>query len=168
MIKKFRKKPVTIEAVQWNGNTNFQEVCDFVGIDLKQEEFSLAAYEAGQGKPLYSLIIPTLEGNMLANPKDYIIKGVNGEFYPCKADIFEKTYDSNVERKTIKTKFNVSSITTYGNNGGAKVTLNAAINGDENKEWSENTPNGTIELYISNHEATFEHGFYYVTLEKAE
>ncbi len=39
------------------------------------------------------LIIPTLEGNIVANTGDYIIKGVNGEFYPCKPDIFQKTYD---------------------------------------------------------------------------
>ena len=41
----------------------------------------------------YSLVIHTLEGDHHANPGDYIIKGIHGEFYPCKPDIFEKTYD---------------------------------------------------------------------------
>lgn len=50
------------------------------------------AYEAGAGAPLFSLTIPTLEGDMTALPGDYIVKGVNGEFYPCKPDIFKKTY----------------------------------------------------------------------------
>jgi len=92
-MSKYRKKPVVIEAIQWNGNTNRQEICDFVGEDLKTEEFSTAAYEVGMGKPSFSLKINTLEGEMTANPKDFIIKGVNGEFSPCKPDIFEKTYE---------------------------------------------------------------------------
>ena len=92
-MSKYRKKPVVIEAIQWNGNTKRQEMCDFVGEDLKTEEFSTTAYEAGMGKLFFSLKINTLEGEMTANPKDFIIKGVNGEFYPCKPEIFEKTYE---------------------------------------------------------------------------
>ena len=92
-MPKFKKKPVIIEAIQWNGNTNLQEICDFVGEDLKTEVFSTSAYDAGMGKPLFSLKINTLEGEMTDNPKDFIIKGVKGEFYPCKPDIFEATYD---------------------------------------------------------------------------
>lgn len=92
-MPQFRKKPVIIDAIQWSGNVNRQEVCDFVGTDLKTEVYSDTAYEAGQGAPYFSLIIETLEGNMTANPNDWVIKGVNGEFYPCKPDIFEKTYE---------------------------------------------------------------------------
>lgn len=92
-MPQFRKKPVIIDAIQWSGNVNRQEVCDFVGTDLKTEVYSDTAYEAGQGAPYFSLVIQTLEGNMTANPKDFIIKGINGEFYPCKPDIFEKTYE---------------------------------------------------------------------------
>lgn len=92
-MSKYRKKPVVIEAIQWNGNTNRQEICDFVGEDLKTEEFSTAAWKVGKGKPSFSLKINTLEGEMTANPRDFIIKGVNGEFYPCKPEIFEKTYE---------------------------------------------------------------------------
>ena len=78
MIKKYRKKPVVIEAIQWNGD-NLTEIDNFVGGSLKME--------------VTSLVIHTLEGDMEASMNDYIIKGVNGEFYPCKPDIFDKTYE---------------------------------------------------------------------------
>lgn len=78
MIKKYRKKPVTIEAIQWNGE-NLLEIQRFMGSTV-ENHWSV-------------LIIPTLEGNMYASLNDYIIKGVNGEFYPCKPDIFAKTYE---------------------------------------------------------------------------
>lgn len=94
---KFRKKPVVIEAIQWNGNSNLREVNAFVGKDLYPKEYSSTAYEAGMGYPYFSLPIETLEGTMIANPNDWIIKGVNGEFYPCKPDIFEKTYEEVIE-----------------------------------------------------------------------
>ncbi|GAG29563.1 unnamed protein product, partial [marine sediment metagenome] len=79
MIRKFRKRPVVIEAVQWSGG-NQNEVLTFCK-DIK------AWGEGG------SVIIPTLEGNHTANKGDWIIKGVKGEFYPCKPDIFEQTYE---------------------------------------------------------------------------
>jgi len=52
---------------------------------------STTAYEDRQGPPVNSITIPTLEGDMLAMPNDYIIKGVKGEFYPCKPDVFALT-----------------------------------------------------------------------------
>lgn len=80
MIKQYRKKPVVIEAVQWTGR-NKAEVQDFVSRHLYED----AAHRR--------IIIPTLEGDHIASTGDYIIKGVHGEFYPCKPDIFEKTYE---------------------------------------------------------------------------
>lgn len=93
MIKKARKKPVVIEFIQFNGNSNKKEIEDWIGKDLRTEVFSDSAYEAGMGAPFFSLFIQTLEGEMRADPYDYIIKGVRGEFYPCKPDVFEKTYE---------------------------------------------------------------------------
>lgn len=80
---KYRKKPVVIEAVQWSGN-NLNEILDFM--KDKQPNY----YEDDEQK---LLTIQTLEGNMIASVGDYIIKGVQGEFYPCKPDIFEQTYE---------------------------------------------------------------------------
>lgn len=71
--------------------------------------------------------------------------------------------------KKIKAKFNVASITEYGNDGGRKVTLYPVINGSEdNKEWSKHTPSGSLELHITNPDASIEFGEYFITLEKAE
>jgi len=78
-MNKYRKKPVVIEAVQWLGH-NFCEVDAFVSVP--HETFPADGY----------MIIPTLEGDHRANLNDWIIKGVQGEFYPCKPDIFEQTY----------------------------------------------------------------------------
>ena len=75
-----RKKPVEIEALQWNGH-------NFVAID----NFITVPHETYPADGIIN--IPTLEGTMTASLGDWIIKGVNGEFYPCKPDIFEKTYD---------------------------------------------------------------------------
>jgi hypothetical protein len=93
MVQKFRKKPVVIEAVQWNADKkNFDEVMnfmqDFHGNKLNYENAEELSYKSKE------LHIRTLEGVMTASNLDWIIKGVNGEFYPCKPDIFEKTYES--------------------------------------------------------------------------
>lgn len=78
-MPKFRKKPVVIEAIQFL-ILNSEEVESFVGGDMGRNE-------KGQ------IVIATLEGAMICSINDWIIKGVNGEFYPCKNDIFEKTYE---------------------------------------------------------------------------
>ena len=77
---KYKKKPVVIDAIQWTGN-NIQEILDFT--------FSTGIY-VYKDSPIY---ISTLEGTMKVSINDWIIKGVNGEFYPCKPDIFEATYE---------------------------------------------------------------------------
>ncbi len=86
MIKKYRKKPVVIEAVQWNGKSclDAKELCSKNGLP----EFYVGARKGQTG-----LIIPTLEGDHVAKKGDWIIKGVEGEFYPIGNGIFWKTYD---------------------------------------------------------------------------
>ena len=79
---KYRKKPVVVEAVQWTGN-NVEEISVFT------DAFCDWRYE----NDVKRLFIETLEGTMKATPGDWIIRGVNGEYYPCKPDIFEKTYE---------------------------------------------------------------------------
>ena len=83
---KYRKKPVVVEAVQYDG-TNKVEIQKFM------KQYLDIIESTGQ------LIIPTLEGNHFASIGDMIIKGVHGEFYPCKPDIFEKTYELVGERE---------------------------------------------------------------------
>lgn len=95
-MQKFRKKPVVIEAVRFVGY-NQQEVNDFVGKELVLELESETAYVAGIAPPIFSLAIDTKEGTMKAFSGDYVIKEPfptgDRDFYPCKPDIFEKTYE---------------------------------------------------------------------------
>lgn len=78
---KYRKKPVEIEAIQWT-------------VDIESEfEIQKMGCNCEMAKHPDYLVIHTLEGPMLCSPWDYIIKGVKGEFYPCKPDIFEMTYE---------------------------------------------------------------------------
>ncbi len=80
---KFRKKPVVVEAIQW-GPDNTNEILRFTGYSAELIE------HLGCANQLY---IPTLEGGHTASLYDWIIKGIKGEFYPCKSDIFEQTYE---------------------------------------------------------------------------
>ena len=84
-MPKYIKKPVEIEAVQWTGE-NLLEVLNFCS--------SCFSYERN-GQQV--LTISTLEGNMNASHGDFIIKVVKGEFYACKPDIFEMTYDKVID-----------------------------------------------------------------------
>lgn len=86
MIKRYRKKPVEIEAVQWTGD-NLAELRKMDGFNSVHTCFG--------GR----LNIKTPEGMMFASVGDYIIKGVQGEFYPCKPEIFEQTYEEVIERQ---------------------------------------------------------------------
>lgn len=80
-MAKYRKKPIVIEAVQWIGGLECEQQIN----DLGKVTFL--------GIPPHEVSIETLEGMMKAHFKDWIIKGVKGELYPCKPDIFEATYD---------------------------------------------------------------------------
>lgn len=78
MIRYYKKKPVTVAAVKWDGS-NLKEVMDFMN---------------GNGMVKNNvLIIPTLEGTMVAEIGSYIIKSAKDEYYPCRGDIFEDTYE---------------------------------------------------------------------------
>ena len=80
VVNKYIKKRVIVEAVQWLGD-NYSEISKFMG--------KLTPFDMTDS----TLIIGTLEGDMRANIGDYIIKGVHGEFYPCKPDIFFDNFD---------------------------------------------------------------------------
>ena len=85
---KYRKKPVVIEAIQLK-DENFDKILEF----CKRNIATIIQKSNGD----ISMEIETLEGRMLARQGDYIIKGVNGEFYPCKEEIFLKTYEPESE-----------------------------------------------------------------------
>lgn len=90
---KYRKKPVVIEAMQWNEH-NLKEVMEFIGSEFAYDEKTeYATNKFVYFKTTKRLLIHTLEGTMEVSKYDYIIKGIKGEFYPCKPDIFEATYE---------------------------------------------------------------------------
>ena len=89
-MPRFRKKPVVIEAMQWTGD-NLSDVIDFTGLNSSAARWTKEELEATVKNK--GLKIFTLEGPLRTRVGDWIIKGVKGEFYPCKPDIFEATYD---------------------------------------------------------------------------
>lgn len=85
----YRKKPVVVDAIQWDGGAiSTIRIERFIGKELEMKPVPIGG--TIEDARLY---IPTLEGLMEASIGDYIIKGVKGEFYPCKPDIFEMTYE---------------------------------------------------------------------------
>ena len=107
-MQKFVKKPVVIEAIQYDG-ANITKIETFVGEKLP----TIMTSDLGA-----QLIIPTLEGDMKVSKGDYVIKGIKGEFYPCKPDIFKSTYNVVKEdngilsegEKRVRKSFNPSAL----------------------------------------------------------
>lgn len=97
---KFRKKPVEIEAVKLGWDT-WHEMCGHAGVGKLSDGKPEGCYLGPDGHPRaghelsdkMGLLIPTLEGLMIGTEGDWIIKGVKGEIYACKPDIFEATYE---------------------------------------------------------------------------
>lgn len=87
--KKYTKKPVQIEAFLYTGGTESA---------LEVMKWMSKGHQDVEVRDEDKIIIETLEGDITASPGDYIIKGVHGEFYPCKPDIFSLTYDEVVEQ----------------------------------------------------------------------
>ena len=83
-MRQYRKKPVVIEAAIFSGTLeNAEQIIQWSNNEVSMPEDGI----------MDRLVIKTLEGEMTASVGDYIIRGVNGEFYPCKPDIFSKTYE---------------------------------------------------------------------------
>ena len=107
-MQKFVKKPVVIEAIQYDG-ANITEIENFVGVKLPTVWLSVEDTQ---------LLIPTLEGDMKVSKGDYVIKGIKGEFYPCKPDIFKQSYNMIKENngilsegeKRVRKSFNPSAL----------------------------------------------------------
>lgn len=175
-MKKYRKKPAVVEAVRWDGD-NLIEVQAFVSNTTEEEllkrilnvgsvEFhKWEDYEICFG--LHGLTINTLEGKMEVSIGDYIIKGVNGEFYPCKPDIFEKTYEEG-ERKVTPDTDNALGETAIDWEQRryeiAKEAMGAFISSPSYQFWKENnyyesqhtTPNHVVEDAVEYADALIE------------
>ena len=91
-MPRYRKRPVEVEAYLWDPDGDDDAHADILGWLIARK--APISHHAGQ-----RIAIETLEGTMFAEPGDYIICGVKGEFYPCKPDIFEATYEQVDERR---------------------------------------------------------------------
>ncbi len=112
--QRFRKKPVEIEAIQWNGGftsshdapaLSASKIIDWVLVNGGTARFSCTHPQRGcaGGPEGHTIAIDTLEGTMQASPGDWIIRGVQSEFYPCKAEIFEQTHELAENRISVAT-----------------------------------------------------------------
>lgn len=133
---KFRKKPVVIEAIQFVGD-NAEEIIAFVGQALP--------CGIGLSGKCEEIQIPTLEGTMKANLGDWIIKGIKGEFYPCKPDIFEKTHERVLDEKIRSSLF--AGITTT-----IPITKVEPIKGIEERVYCDSCGNLSCSLLNSGDE----------------
>lgn len=86
---KYRKKPIVIDAFRWTGGPDQEEDPEWIIRALKDG----AAWFENEGTPMVRFMIRTLEGVHEASVGDYIIRGIAGEIYPCKPDIFQATYE---------------------------------------------------------------------------
>lgn len=105
---KFRKKPIVIEAFKWTGDRTQIEDPSWMVEAIKNN----TVFFKGNLTEDVKLCIKTLEGTMIADRGDYIIKGVNGELYPYKPDIFEKTYElvtDNISSELIENQAKVTA-----------------------------------------------------------
>ncbi len=99
---KYRKGPVVVEAIQLRWD-NWSEMCIHAGVGKLVDSKPEGCYLDAEGKVCeefqvkkdvrIGLLIPTLEGLMVGTQDDWIIRGIKGELYPCKPDIFEATYE---------------------------------------------------------------------------
>lgn len=92
----YKKRPVTIEARQL-----IAETIDSISLWIAENGYNVKYYTKPPMRAVSGIVIETLEGNMEASFFDYIIKGVSGEFYPCKPDIFRATYCEQATREDI-------------------------------------------------------------------
>ena len=87
-MARFRKRPVEVDAIQFINDASTYHLLNWINRGLRRNGSDRSAYWEND-----KLIIPTLEGDHAAKYGDWIIKGVHGEFYPCDAEIFAKTYE---------------------------------------------------------------------------
>ncbi|MBB6601806.1 hypothetical protein HW432_05865 [Bacillus pumilus] len=89
---KYRKKPVVVEAIQYDGSQDsYDKLRGFCG--------DIVGNWLDSFTNISVIYIQTLEGNLIVSPNDYVIKGVKGEFYPCKPDVFQQTYEPIYQTK---------------------------------------------------------------------
>jgi hypothetical protein len=93
MTTKFRKKPVEVDAIQWTNPEEAYALADWSDYAVRYDKHCSGPSDPETGEDWGRLEVTTLEGDHVATPRDWLIKGVQGEFYFCKPDIFAATYE---------------------------------------------------------------------------
>lgn len=94
VAEKYRKRPVVIEAMRFDGSRpSIEAICRWANDERPADEDPWITYTLTGPDDVEDVLIDTLEGHMAVSPGDLVIKGVHGEFYPCKPDIFDLTYE---------------------------------------------------------------------------
>lgn len=92
IAKRFRKKPVEIEAMRWDGSrASIEAICRWANDGADEAWVDFTSFGANDVEEAQAM---TLEGPLKVSPGDWVIRGVKGEFYPCKPDIFDATYEA--------------------------------------------------------------------------
>lgn len=91
--QRYRKKPVVVEAMQWPDAESYESVCQRAAIHRWVNGNGHQTEVVDDNGDIYAAVV-TLEGKMRIGPGDYVIRGISGEFYPCKPDIFEASYEA--------------------------------------------------------------------------
>lgn len=131
-MPKFRKRPVVIEAFKWTGDINQKEDPEWMNKAIQDG----TAWFNDKGTENCTLEIKTLEGNHTAKRGDYIIQGIQGELYPCKPDIFAKTYErvdvpTAIDRRVTNGLFTTKYTEVYGGNEVFNALHNFEVRGKE-------------------------------------
>lgn len=124
-MKLYRKKPVIIQAEKYDGT-----VPSAADIIIWADQNNTTIIERIHWEDGFRLVIPTLEGNLEARPGDYIIRGVKGEFYPCKPEIFEATYEPVEETEPMHIAPRVEIKTQVGDFFKGLFAIRLATKGD--------------------------------------
>lgn len=91
----YRKRPIAIEAMRYTGE-NWPKIAAWVQPGIKPDRLP-PGWSLRKARGVVSLVVATLEGDHMALPGDWILRGVAGEFYPCRPDIFARTYEAVTE-----------------------------------------------------------------------
>ena len=88
---RYRKRPVEVEAMLWDGSlAAIHDIDEWIGLPFEKREL---VWQASEERGVTDVVIRTLEGDMSVSPGDWIIRGIQGELYPCKPNIFTQTYE---------------------------------------------------------------------------
>jgi hypothetical protein len=93
-MARYRKRPVEIDAMQWDARASAYDLIEWADVSVDYDPYTAGPSNPANGEDWGRLAVFTMEGEHVATPGDWLIKGIQGEFYFCKPDIFAATYEA--------------------------------------------------------------------------